>query len=219
MRTKLVLAAAILAAGLASSMAQNVYSLNVVGYVNQPVVANQWYLWGNPLDAGTNTTAVALAGLSGNKDDWNNALVYTFAGGAFGNADTYVGLGVDQWIPGTLNVAPGTGFFFFAPTNGTVTFVGNVVTTNTFALTGGAWNLVSSAFPSTNSLVNMGLVGGNNDFVYRYNNGYNNGDTFISPVGWIGTGDTNGPVLNVGEAVFYQNANATVNWVKSFTIQ
>jgi hypothetical protein len=34
MRTKTLLVAAVLAAGLATSMAQNVYSLNVVGYYN-----------------------------------------------------------------------------------------------------------------------------------------------------------------------------------------
>ena len=45
--------------------------------------------------------------------------------------------------------------------------------------------------------------------------------TSISPVGWLGTDapDANGPVLNVGEGIFYHNANATVNWVQSFTIQ
>ena len=45
----------------------------------------------------------------------------------------------------------------------------------------------------------------------RYNNGYNSGDTYITGIGWIGTADTNGPVLNVGEGIFYQNADATVN--------
>ena len=80
---------------------------------------------------------------------------------------TRTSLGVD-WLPGTLDLTPGNGFFFFAPTNGTVTFVGNVVTTNNFNLAGNAWSMVPSAFPSTNNLVAMGLVGGNNDFVYRY---------------------------------------------------
>jgi len=232
MRTKLVLGAVILAAGLASSMAQ-VYSLNVVGYVNQTVQANHWYLLGNPLDlsaqGGTNTTTYVLSGLksaSGNPDDWANSVVYGFTGGAYsGTADTYyAGFG---WAPGTIDLTPGNGFFFQAGTNGTVTFVGQVVTTNTFTLAGpNAWSLVSSAFPATNSLVAMGLAGNNNDLVYRYGDtahpgGFNNGTTYYASFGWADDegSPVAGPTLNVGEAVFYQNNTAAVKWVQSFTIQ
>ena len=53
MRTKLLAAAALLAAGVATSMAQsNVYSLNIVGYVNVPV-AGTLTAMSNPLRAGT----------------------------------------------------------------------------------------------------------------------------------------------------------------------
>src|SRR6185369_1228000 len=63
MRTKLLAAAAILAAGIASSMAQsNVYSLNVVGYVNRTFVGGGLFsLTSNPL----NTTNNTLAGIFG----------------------------------------------------------------------------------------------------------------------------------------------------------
>src|SRR5678810_1239027 len=63
MRTKLLAAAAILAAGIASSMAQsNVYSLNVVGYVNRTFVGGGLFsLTANPL----NTTNNTLAGIFG----------------------------------------------------------------------------------------------------------------------------------------------------------
>ena len=57
MRTKVLLCAAALAASLATSMADtNVYSINVVGYVNKTVKANIWYLWGNPLNASPDNT-------------------------------------------------------------------------------------------------------------------------------------------------------------------
>lgn len=211
-----------MAAGLASSTAQ-VYSLNVVGYVNQTVEAGKWYMWGNPLSAPTNTTAGVLSGLSGTAANWDGALVYAWHGG-WGDADTYVGA-LGQWIPGTLAVAPGTGFFFYAPTAGTVTFVGEVGTTNKWSLATG-WNCVASTFPVSTNLVSLGLIGqddgaGKNDLVYRYNNGYNNGDTYVGGLGWVGTGpDANGPVLNVAEGIFYQNAQtAPVTWTKTFTIQ
>ncbi len=57
MRIKALLCAAALAAGAVSSMAQsNVYSLNIVGYVNVPLVTG-FNLIANPLDNGTNDLA------------------------------------------------------------------------------------------------------------------------------------------------------------------
>src|SRR5215472_170391 len=51
MRTKALLCAAAMAAGALTSMAQsNVYSLNVVGYVNYPFTAFNYTLINNPLD-------------------------------------------------------------------------------------------------------------------------------------------------------------------------
>src|SRR6185369_17551314 len=66
MRTKLLAAAAILAAGIASSMAQsNVYSLNVVGYVNRTFVGGGLFsLTANPLNT-TNNTLGGVFGLPG----------------------------------------------------------------------------------------------------------------------------------------------------------
>jgi hypothetical protein len=235
MRTKVLLCAAALAASLASSMAQNVYSLNVVGYVNQTVQAGHWYMWGNPLSAnGGNftTNVIPATALSGDGSAWANALVYAYtASGGFGNADTfYAQSGFTNWFPGTLDLSPGNGFFFYAPTSGTVTFVGQVVTTNKFSLPGpNTWSMVGSAYPVSTNLVELGIVGGANDQVYRYgsvNNpaGYDNGATYYNVpgtfVGWFDSYGTssNGPTLNVGEAVFYKNANATVNWTKVFTI-
>jgi hypothetical protein len=239
-----MLGAVILAAGLASSMAQNVYSLNVVGYVNQTVTANTWYLWGNPLNAvGTdNGTASVLTNLvstapSPSLDDWANSVVYGFVSGAYTAGDAYYGA-LYGWYPGTVagggaDLTPGNGFFFYPATNGTVTFVGQVTTNNTFHLAGpAAWSLVASAFPATNTLSAMGLVGQANDVVYRFNKavfgGYDQGTAnYGAPYNWYdgdpqaGPGDTTsaGPVLNVAEGVFYQNNNATVNWTQNFTIQ
>jgi len=59
MKKTLLIAAAALAAGVISSQAQAVYSQNIVGYVNQPIV-NGFNILGNPLDssAGNNITNV-----------------------------------------------------------------------------------------------------------------------------------------------------------------
>ena len=55
MRTKVLLCAAALAASLASSMAQNVYSLNVVGYYNVTIPQNGLYMIANQLNTTNNT--------------------------------------------------------------------------------------------------------------------------------------------------------------------
>src|ERR1700674_3452751 len=58
MRTKtLICAAALLAAGVATSMAQsNVYSLNVVGYVNVPTTGGGFFnMIANPLNNANNS--------------------------------------------------------------------------------------------------------------------------------------------------------------------
>src|SRR5262245_30453866 len=65
MRTKTLLCAAALAAGVATSMAQsNVYSLNVVGYVNTAVVGSggdgKFQMICNPLNATNNTIGVLI---------------------------------------------------------------------------------------------------------------------------------------------------------------
>ena len=224
-------------------MAQNVYSLNVVGYVNQTVTANAWYLWGNPLDVGpgNNTTATVLTNFtaqSGNPADWDGTEVYGFSLAAgYGNADTYYSEVPGGWIPGGsgtgpggfISLTPGIGFFFFAPCNGTVTFVGQVDTNNVFNLPGnGSLSLIASAFPSTNSLTAMGLTssqGSGSDLVYRFSQslwgGYDQAAAYAAGYGWYDNygSPPQGPTLNIGEGVFYQNNNVSNQWSQTFTIQ
>lgn len=228
MRTKALICAAVLGASLVSTFAQ-VYSLNVVGYVNKTVAANTWYLWTNPLKTTNDTTATVMAGLSGTLANWDNSLVYGWnsvacAPGSFTDAETFVGA-LGQWLPGTVDLSPGKGFFFFAATAGTVTFVGEVGTTNDICLPANAWTLVGSTFPISADLATLGFEGRDGggdlqDLVYRYSGGYNAGDTFVNGLGWLGTGTPpGGPVLDVGEGIFYQNKQAAQShWVKSFTI-
>jgi len=227
MRTKALICAAVLGASLVSTFAQ-VYSLNVVGYVNKTVAANTWYMWTNPLKTTNDTTATVLAGLSGDPANWADSLVYGWnmvncAPGGYTDAETYVpGPG---WLPGTVDLSPGKGFWFFAKAAGTVTFVGEVAMTNDLCLPANSWTIIGSSFPISADLQTLGFQGKDNgaglqDFVYRYNNGYNDGDTYVDPVGWLGTGTPpGGPVLDVGEAIFYNNKQTTeTRWVKSFTI-
>src|SRR5262245_23243726 len=118
MRTKALLCAAVLAAGAVTSMAQsNVYSLNIVGYVNVPL-GNGFTLVANPLDNGTNTLSSLFpnAGFGDAVFQYNNG---TFTSSSF----------LGSWNP-DLTTKPGGGIFYQTTTPYTNTFVGNVMTGN-----------------------------------------------------------------------------------------
>lgn len=123
MRTKsLCLAATVLAGGILAASAQ-VYSLNVVGYVNV-VLPPGLTLTGNPLNAGTNNTANGLmsSALA------NKSQIITFNGTSYTPYTKSVGA-----FP-ALNLPTGTGFF--VDNKGTAitnTFVGEVGPSGTYA--------------------------------------------------------------------------------------
>jgi hypothetical protein len=130
MKKTLLIAAAALAASVISSQAQ-VYSQNIVGYVNAPL--NTGYaLINNPLDSNLNdniTNAINIA--SGNYDGasvyvWNGHgyTIYTLDSGQ----PTLVGNASDSAAVTGPVVAPGTSFYLDNNTgvNQTNTFVGTV---------------------------------------------------------------------------------------------
>src|ERR1039457_2066957 len=154
MRTKVLLCAAALAASLASSMAQNVYSLNVVGYVNVTLPAFEFSCVANPLDAtmggtvaGGNNITNLYKGLA------DSSTIATFDPLAAGGAGdwtapiTYIaGVGWDS----TLNMPPGKGVLLF--NNGPaqpITYVGQVVQGpySVATLHSGTFTLVGSPDP------------------------------------------------------------------------
>jgi len=219
-------------------MAQsNVYSLNIVGYVNVNVTSNQFYLLENPLDDGAGDIITNVLPLNGSFDNGNvQTALYKFNNGSIQPVETYFnGFG---WFPGTNTIKPGTGFYIFPITNATLTFVGSVTLSNTASLASG-FSLVGSPYPAAASLLALGLTGGasatnssaNPDAVYRYTPGVGLNDisTYFNGYGWYETinnnpvggtgGSTNGPTLNVGEGFFYFDANAgPVTWSQSFTV-
>jgi len=211
MRTKALLCAAALAAGAATSMAQsNVYSLNVVGYYNVPVPANQLVLVANQLNTTNNTIAGLIQGPP-------NAQFYKYNGG-------YTAYNFDDvdlaWTPnGNATLNPGEGGFYKSPTATTLTFVGEVPQgslTNTLPI-----NLLairSSIVPQAGKIsTDLGLPGEANDQMYTYNNGYTAYTFDDVDLAWTPTE----PTIGVGQAFFYKKAaNATKSqWVRNFTVQ
>lgn len=209
MRTKtLILAAAVSAAGLATSMAQTVYSVNTVGYVNL-VIPPGYSIIANPLMGATNTIPVLFAGAP------QGTIIYKYK--VDGTYD------INNLRPGTLGWAfkdmtlvPGEGVFIFNPsttTSITNTFVGEVFGGTNVIRQG--FSIISSMVPQEGRITtDLGYTTGTGvQSVYLYDsvNGYTIKSTFASGA-WIG-GE---PVIKVGQG-FFINVPSQRNWERTYT--
>ena len=196
MRTKALLCAAALAAGALTSMAQgNVYSLNIVGYVNVPL-ATGFNLIANPLDNGTNdlNSLFPTAALGDT--------VYTFSGGQF-NPSVFI----SSWSPDAV-IPPGIGFFYQANGPFTNTFVGNVMTGNLTNHIAAGYSLVASQVPQADTLANLNFPANLGDTVYYWQNGAYSPSVFITS--W-----SPDVVVGVGQG-FFVNASSAETWWRVF---
>lgn len=205
---------AALAAGVASSMAQsNVYSLNVVGYVNVPMLNGGFYMLNNPLDAATNDINTIIPGAP------DGTFVY------FWNTNTQdLGLIVNStgglWSPQDAQIAPGQGFFISPGGNYTNTFVGQVrqyPVTNT-ALGGSAFNAIGAGVPVTGDTTNIlyGYPAQSGDIMYPWNPAL---PDLGQSLNWTGTSWAGGShSFFAAEGFFLLPAGANVTWVTQFTV-
>lgn len=225
--TKALVCAAAVAAGAISAMAQsNVYSLNVVGYINVPLkeglnlVANQLDIDGY----GTNNT---VQGVFSTNLPFGSA-VYTWNGTGY-NFSTY---GKDKsgnpvWT-GNDKLNPGQGAWVKVPAGaysgatGTVTTVGNVLQgslVNPNIPAAGGLTILSAMAPKTGTLVtDLGYTPAFGDNIYTWN-----GTTYdLYAYGKDKSGNpiwTPGqPTINVGQG-FWVNAKAGASWSNYFIVQ
>jgi hypothetical protein len=205
MRTKtLILSAALAVAGAATSMqAQNVYSVNVVGYVNVSMPAG-FSLISNPLDNNGNNDIAAI--MPAPPED---TTVFKFNGTGY-TSSAFVG-GVWE---SALSVAPGEGIFVQNPTGSTFTntFVGTVVLSSTNSVPAG-FSIRSSVLPQTGKLqTDLAFPVAEDDLVFVWNG---TGYTSFSYVGgeWEAPGGE--PTIGVGQSFFVQKA-AAASWVRNF---
>jgi hypothetical protein len=230
MRTKtILLTAALVAAGVATSMAQsNVYSLNVVGYVNLSITPG-YNLIANQLDVdGIDNVNTALT--NGVPDQ---SQLFTWNGTTFNPSITFfAGTG---WLdlnnggnPATNNVYPGTAFFLYnaGSVTNTVTLVGSVVqTTNTFHVGTGygfyavvppvASDLDTNAFPAEDQMQYFTFSGGSHG---TYVQGY----TYFAGTGWLDLNNGGAqvfPTPAVGQGFLIYNPDAATTWTQSFTVK
>jgi hypothetical protein len=215
MRTKTLLGLTALAVSALTAVGAEVYSLNVVGYVNVQIDAGtpaspSFKLIGNPLSASPNNTVASVFGTQVPA----GASLYTWTGVDFSENGSYGG---GTWDDDTVDVSPGVGFF--VKNTGAafpITFVGEVLSGPRTNVMDKFFNLVSAKVPlagdlQTNPNLNLtNAVAGDSllkwtGFDYA-ENGYYGGGT------WDDT-----PSVVVPEGFFYKENPAgtvhTVNWV------
>jgi len=248
MRTKaLVLTAATVAAGALSSMAQsNVYSLNVVGYVNVPAPAG--YSLVTAQLQGANTSLATVIGtnlpsglsvykwipaqqtLSSNPDSFYTAADLAGTGFPPGWYDS-------NNNPSTDTIALGESFFVLNTGSSTnLTFVGTVAQgTNSIAV-GAGYSFVGLPIPvsidvTTNSSLALptnieqlsvqtfNSATGNYNPSLTYYNAADLAGTGL-PAGWYDPNNVNTPLVTaVGQGLVLLNSAAASTWTTTFTVQ
>ena len=219
MRTKALLGLAALAVGLSTSMAQNVYSLNVVGYVNV-AVGSGYTLVANQLNNGTNGINQVLAGAP------DSALVLTFKNNDY-NSDLDQGgawFDANTALPSTTTLPPGKGFFYNNPgAAGTITLVGEVPQGAGVIPLPAGYALIGTYTPQALEL------SATNDFPMVENTLYLKYDTtkhdYVTDIivggAWFDA-NTTLPVSvipAVGQGYFINNPGAATTWTHNFTVQ
>jgi hypothetical protein len=206
MRTKtLLLTAALSVATVATSMA-DVFSVNVVGYVNV-VVPPGLSMIANPL-LGTNNTVGSLF-----SSVPEGTTLYKFGPSGY-SINQFFGPG-DGWANPADSFQPGEGAFISNPTAAsfTNTFVGEVALNSTNSLPQGL-SIRGSVLPIASALQSsLGFPASEGDLVYTFVNGNYQIFQYFGPEdGWSAE-----PANTVGGAFWVNKANST-NWVQSFTV-
>jgi hypothetical protein len=210
MRTKtLLLTAAALAAGLATSMAQsNVYSVNVVVYINKTFADNSLEMVQNPLNDQTNTLNSTLINLG------SGSVAYVWNGAGYDISTR----GKAVWNP-DLSIPTGVGLFVKrSGTVGTNTFVGSVVAESgksvTNKLTANMLTMTGSLIPyadTLNSTNGLGLVGApSGSVIYQWNG---SGYTISTRGKAVWNPDL---TIGVGEG-FFIKASSDYDWVQTLS--
>jgi len=207
MRTKtLLLTAALSAVGLTSSTAQQVFSVNAVGFVNV-VVPPKFSMIANPLTAPLNTIPALFAGVP------EGTTIYKFDGTTFSvNA-----LDLGEWGNPAQTLVPGEGAFILNPGTApfTVTFVGEVMQGALSNPLPANFSIKSSQVPQTGALDTvLGFPAVDGDTVYQFNSA-----TQAYVVHALDLGEWGGgvPTPAVGES-FFVKKTAAGNWTRTFSV-
>jgi hypothetical protein len=206
MRTKtLLLTAALSVATVATSMA-DVFSVNIVGYVNK-VYPTGYAIINNPLVNSNNTVAQLFPNPPGFTQ------IYKFSSGGFEPANTFL---FGNWTDPAMVLNPGQGAFINSPNVWTNTYVGEVLLGSQTNNLAPGYSLVGSKVPQAGGLQGtLGLTPGGFDTVYKFDTvaqTYGPANTYL-----FGNWANGDPQIDVAEGFFYLNQQATTNsWARTF---
>lgn len=208
--------------GSVSLMAQttNVYSLNVVGYVNVTLEPGYNIITCPLMSSPDNTLNTLFPDGTGTYKGWQ---FYFFTGGV-GYTGTDTGGKAGYANGGTNTISPGQAAFVYnsGTTALTNTFVGTVPSgsiTNTLAP---GYNLVGSVLPVSGDLVTNTLTtlttGTKGDLIYIFDAATQSYPGQLV-AGKTGVWSPNDPSVSIGEGFFYYNAQTTPEtWVENFSV-
>jgi len=213
MRTKTLYLAALLGAvSIATSVAQTVYSVNAVGYVNVNLLTG-FNLVANPLVAETNTVAVLFDAAP------KGTIVYKYDSAAVNYVSATKNKITGTWNNTTMTLVPGEGAFVKVPSDCTITFVGEVMQGSLTNTLPGGFSIASSQVPQADNLDNLGFPKDKGDIVYRWEFTGTNGAYKSYAVNKV-TGNwpaSGAPTVGVAEA-FFVKKNALMNWTRTFSV-
>jgi len=182
MKTKLIGVSTVilLVAGLAMAQTSEVSSVNVVGYIKVPLVANRVKLIGIQFDSMT-TTNPTVADVFGSEGLPDGTVVYLFRGNRYVAEEYYDGFG---WFPGTNLLDRGEGCWIKSPQNYDLTLLGEVPGEDTTVYLRAGAQIMSYPFPVsigvTSTVLNVNapdgsvvyLHDGTNYQAYEYYEGF-----------------------------------------------
>jgi len=213
MRTKtLLLTAALTAAGALTSMAQ-VYSVNIVGYINLNV-PHGFSIIANQLNNSPNNMLGTLL-----PTPPNATFVYKFSNASASYiSDDYTDGVWEGDTAGAMTLNPGEGVFINAPSAFTATFVGEVQLVSALPIPHG-FSIISSVIPQSANLDVLGYPPANGDFVYQFLNAsgsYKSND--YTDGAWEGDDGGVAPTPAVGEGFFILNSSTAKSWSRTFVV-
>jgi hypothetical protein len=234
MRTKtLLLTAALAAAGAASTMAADVYSVNSVGYANVSVLTGP----GGGFNMVTCPFVVAddhISALIPSAPD--QTLVYPYANpvgatpGQFYGPWTYYGPPDNLWDPDptvpAARIVNGGGAFIKTSQNFVITFVGEVNQGNPVGATihnsiGTGFNMMASKVPQEGDVSALGLAApADQTYIFKYIAGP--GEGYLGPFTYYGPPDNTWdplplPTIKIGEALWV-HSEGNQDWTRNFTV-
>jgi hypothetical protein len=198
MKTKTLVLTTLLSLASSASLFAQVYSQNVVGYVNASAVSG-FNILANPFNTGTNGIAQVIPAA----DD--NTLVYVMQPNGSYTSDICVG---NQWFdavaetPSTTTLSPGQGFFLYAPVAKTFTCVGEI-----------SYELIAPNFPAADNMLHYKLNANG-----QYTSSIYVGGAWYDAVTEAPATVLSAPADALASGFFLYNPDAQTTWTRSYNL-